>query len=74
MESYYFERSAGGLTINKVKEIINAADYNANDYTYKQMDEDKVSAEGTVSMNNTRLETAARKLGIKGVTVTSTYA
>lgn len=72
MDTYFFERIAGGLTVNKVKAIIIQAGYNADDYTYSQIDNDNVSAKGTVSMNNTRLENAARALGIKGVTVTST--
>lgn len=72
MESYFFERLAGGLTVDRVKAIIIQAGYSAGDYTYNQIDNDNVSAKGSVSMNNTRLENAARKLGIKGVTVTST--
>ncbi len=74
MEYYVFERSSGGLTVTKVEAIITEAGYDAADFTYSATSKSSVLASGTVVMNVNSLENAAKRLGIKGVSVASNAA
>lgn len=71
MEYYVFERSSGGLTVAKVEAIITEAGYNPSDFTYSVVSKSSVLASGAIVMNVNDLENAAKRLGIKGLSVAS---
>ena len=63
MSDYFFHSNK--ITEKQVKEIIKTAEYSPSDYTYRPLiDNDGYQASGAVAMAITRLENAAKHLGI----------